>query len=287
MQPDGLDIDHLETVLRKLKDAGQLRRVKLLYLVSYYQNPTAITTSYEKKVAALELLRRYEADAGHPIYLLEDAAYRELRFEGQAISSALAASQHQERIIYAGTYSKPFATGTRVGFGILPEPVLSAVLAIKGNHDFGTSNLLQQLLACALSSGEYEKQVARLQKRYARKARIMGKALKEHFPESIKWEDPQGGLYFWAQLPRELRTGSESKLFTTALDAKVLYVPGSLCYAEDPTREKPDHEMRISFGSANDADLSEGIERLGGAITRVMKTETAGRAASKRESVEA
>ncbi|MCS7336767.1 MAG: aminotransferase class I/II-fold pyridoxal phosphate-dependent enzyme, partial [Verrucomicrobiae bacterium] len=79
---DGVDIAHLEEVMAALKRARQLHRVKLVYLVTYYQNPTGVTTSFEKKVQVLEVLRRYEKAAGHPIYLLEDAAYRELRFRG-------------------------------------------------------------------------------------------------------------------------------------------------------------------------------------------------------------
>ncbi|MGN6641767.1 MAG: PLP-dependent aminotransferase family protein [Verrucomicrobiota bacterium] len=137
-ESDGLDLKRLEQILAELKRSGELRRVKALYLVSYFQNPTGVTTSFEKKRAALELLRQYERAAGHPIYLLEDAAYRELRFSGDDVKSALTAKGGLERVIYAGTYSKPFATGTRVGFGILPEPVFTSVLRIKGNHDFGT-----------------------------------------------------------------------------------------------------------------------------------------------------
>jgi 2-aminoadipate transaminase len=153
MESDGLNLESLESVLESLKKSGELRRVKALYLVTYFQNPTGTTTAFEKKIAALKLLKRYERAAGHPIYLLEDAAYRELRFKGDDVPTALAISGGADRVIYAGTYSKPYATGTRVGFGILPEPVFTAVLRIKGNHDFGTSNLLQQLLAHALKSG--------------------------------------------------------------------------------------------------------------------------------------
>ena len=269
MQSDGLDIEHLEMVLRKLKQTNLLRRVKLLYLVTYYQNPTAITTSYEKKIAALNLLREYERAAGHPIYLLEDAAYRELQFSGETTPSALASTEYSDRIIYAGTYSKPFATGTRVGFGLLPEPVLTSALRIKANHDFGTSNLLQQLLGAALSSGQYEKHVARLRHRYARKAHLMRHALDERFPEIVKWHEPEGGLYFWAQLPKKCKTGSKSKMFQAALRTGVLYVPGVLCYANDPTRKKPDHEMRLSFGAAKDPASSEGIGRLGKALRQL------------------
>jgi 2-aminoadipate transaminase len=71
----------LEKVLERLKKSGELRRVKALYLVTYFQNPTGATTSLAKKSAALKLLKKFERAAGHPIYLLEDAAYRELRFD--------------------------------------------------------------------------------------------------------------------------------------------------------------------------------------------------------------
>ena len=114
-------------------------------------------TFFAKKAAALKLLRCYEKFAGHPLYLLEDAAYRELRFAGDEIPSALAAPGGSERVLYAGTFSKPFATGVRVGFGVLPEPVLTTATRIKGNHDFGTANLLQQMLARALATGAYER----------------------------------------------------------------------------------------------------------------------------------
>jgi 2-aminoadipate transaminase len=270
-EQDGLDLAHLEEVLAALKRSGELRRVKMLYLVSYYQNPTGRTTSYAKKAGALKLLRQFERAAGHPLYLLEDAAYRELRFEGPDVKSALAIKGAADRIIYAGTYSKPFSTGARVGFGLLPEPVLSTVLNIKGNHDFGSSNLLQQLLARALSSGLYQKHLLALRKRYAHKAQLMRAALKQHFPAAVEWWEPGGGLYFWARLPRRLKSGSASKLFRKALANNILYVPGELCYAQDPTRRKPNHEMRLSFGGATEANVREGIARLGAVLRNCLR----------------
>src|SRR6185369_3609981 len=193
----------------------------------------------------------------HPIYLLEDAAYRELRFKGNDVKSALAVPGAADRVIYAGTYSKPFATGTRVGFGVLPEPVFTAALRIKGNHDFGTSNLLQQLIARALTSGRYARHLRALRRRYARKAEVMRRALREHFPANVELWEPEGGLYFWARLPKTMPSGSKSKLFRAALAADVFYVPGELCYGDDPTRRKPDHEMRISFGGATEAGIRD------------------------------
>lgn len=270
LECDGLELAHLERVLDRLQRDGQLTRVKLLYLVTYHQNPTGITTRLAKKRAALALLKQYERAARHPIYLLEDAAYRELRFTGADVPSALAIKGFAGRVILAGTYSKPFATGTRVGFGFLPEPLFTAVTRIKGNHDFGTSNLLQQLLARALKTGAYERHLAVVRRRYAHKARVMAAALKEHFPAQVEWWQPEGGLYFWARLPRRVASGAKSKLFQAALAHDVLYVPGALGYANDPTRRKSDHEMRLSFGGASEADIREGIKRLGGVLRKIL-----------------
>lgn len=288
LERDGLDLNHLETVLQRLKKSGELRRLKALYLVSYFQNPTGATTRFEKKRGILRMLKRFEGSARHPIYLIEDAAYRELRFESVAAvydrrtsdhstiirrsqtaaangmeKSALMVPGAMDRVIYTGTYSKPYAPGARVGFGILPQPLFSTVQNIKGNHDFGTANLLQQLLAGALGTGLYDKHVAKIGRRYRHKAQVMKQALATHFPPKVEIWESGGGLYFWARLPKNVPTGIKSKVFQTALRNDVLYVPGEICYANDPSRKKPDHEMRLSFGNASEKDIEEGIKRLG------------------------
>jgi len=272
LERDGVDLAHLEKVLAQLQRSGELRRVKALYLVTYFQNPTGATTSLAKKRAVLKLLKKFERAAGHPLYLMEDAAYRELRFDhGEDVPTALTLPGATQRVIYAGTYSKPFATGVRVGFGILPEPVYTAVLRIKGNHDFGTANLLQHLLARALATKHYDRHVAKIRKNYARKARVMQLALAKHFPASVEIWEAGGGLYFWARLPKGISAGVNSKVFQAALKADVLYVPGELCYADDPSRAKPDNEMRISFGSASDENIREGIKRLGAVLKKFLQ----------------
>lgn len=270
METNGLDLVSLETSLEALQKTGELARLKALYLVSYHSNPTGITTNAAKKTAALKLLRRYEKAAGHPIYLIEDAAYRELRFTGADTPSALSMDRSANRVIYTSTYSKPFATGVRVGYGFLPEPLLTAAARVKGNHDFGTANFLQQIISRAIASGRYEDHVQNLRGRYASKASAMTRACKKYFSDEVKWRNPEGGLYVWASLPKEVKTDMKSELFAEALKQKVLYVPGNLCYCDDSTRRKPNHEMRLSFGSASIKDIAEGITRLGRAIKKAM-----------------
>jgi 2-aminoadipate transaminase len=271
LERDGIDLSHLENILSRLKKSGELRRVKALYLVSYFQNPTGASTSFTKKSGALKILKQFERAAGHPIYLIEDAAYRELRFAGDDVPSALTISGAHENVIYTGTYSKPFAPGARVGFGVLPEPLFTTVQRIKGNHDFGTANLLQQLLARALKTGLYDKHVAKIERRYGQKAAVMKQALVKHFPQSVEIWESGGGLYFWARLPKGISAGRKSQVFQTALRNDVLYVPGELCYADDPSRRKPDNEMRISFGNASEENIRKGIKRLGKVLHNALK----------------
>ena len=271
LDQDGLDLQCLEETLESLRRDGELPRVKMLYLVSYYQNPTGVTTSFAKKAGALKLLKKYEKAAGHPLYLLEDAAYRELRFQGPDTHSALAVKGFANRVLYTGTYSKPFATGARVGFALLPEPVFTVVARLKGNHDFGTSNLVQQLLRHALEAGRYAHHLEAFQRRYHEKSAVMVAAVRRHFPKSVAWQEPNGGLYVWAKLPGRLKSGPKSKVFKLALAHDILYVPGWLCYADDPARPKPDSELRISFGGATLDNIKTGIARLGEVLNGLIR----------------
>ena len=98
----------------------------------------------------------------------------------------------------------------------------------------------------------------------------MRAALERCFPPQVRWDDATGGLYFWARLPRGVRAGLKSRLFQAALAAEVLYVPGELCYADDATRRKPASELRLSFGSASEANIREGIKRLGSVLNKMI-----------------
>jgi DNA-binding transcriptional MocR family regulator len=118
-----------------------------------------------------------------------------------------------------------------------------------------------------LATGAYDRHGEELRARYATKAGWMLGALRRHFPEGVTWREPRGGMYVWARLPRGARAGPKSGVFRRALTADVLYVPGRLCYADDPTRRTPDHEMRLSFGNASEREIKEGIRRLGGVLS--------------------
>ena len=119
----GMLPESLEEELRRRKAAGELARVKAVYLVTYYDNPTGITTPLPRRRQLIEIVRRWSLEG--TIYLIEDAAYRELRYYGDDAPSLVALDDGGDRVIYAGTFSKPYSPGIRVGWGILPAKLVA------------------------------------------------------------------------------------------------------------------------------------------------------------------
>lgn len=259
-------ISTLKSKLEYLKRRRLLSRLKLLYLVSYFQNPTGHTWSWDAKREALALVKHYERTAGHPIYVVEDAAYRDLRFEGKDVASFKSLDLRNERVVYTNTLTKPFATGIKIGYGILPPALMRAVLNSKGNHDFGSSSFLQTILAQALATGLYEHRLPEIAAAYRRKRDAMIRELDACLAKVARYRKPSGGLYVWLELDRKLKTGTKGRLFRRALDAGVLYVPGEMCYCHDPSRPIPQNCIRLSFGAPTVEQIRKGIKLLAGSI---------------------
>ncbi len=266
MDADGLNTDALDELLRRLDRAGELGRVKLIYTCDYYQNPTGLTLSMQRRRKLLELARQYSRS--HRILILEDAAYRELRYEGEDLPSIKSFDTRNEHVIWTSTFSKPCAPGLKTGYGILPRDLVGPLLRLKGNHDFGSNNLTQYLLERLLASGAYDVHVERLRDVYRRKRDALLDALAAEFRDDprISWTRPAGGLYVWATFPPGMEAGPSSRLLRAALDEGVLYVPGEYGYVADDGAPLPRHEARLSFGVATPEQLREGVRRLRRAI---------------------
>jgi 2-aminoadipate transaminase len=266
MDEHGIIPDALEARLAELDAAGELPRVKMLYLVTYHQNPTGITLAADRKPAILDIVRRYSRE--HRILILEDAAYRELTYEGQAPPSFRKFDRAGEYTAVLQTFSKPFAPGLKTGYGLLPRELIEPLTVQKGNIDFGSANLCQHLLDQAMATGVYAHHLTRLCRTYAQKRDAMLTALQRHLGEvpGTGWTRPTGGLYVWLTLPESLDTGRNGDLFRRAIEEGMLYVPGEFCFGPDETRRKPTNTIRLSYGIARLDAIEEGIARLARAI---------------------
>ena len=139
----GMKLDALEATLEALETRGELDRVKLIYTISEHSNPSGISLAEDRRGPLVDLARRWSKR--QRIHILEDAAYRGLNYEGDEPSSVWRHDPEGETVILARTFSKTFSPGIKLGFGVLPADLVGPVVSLKGNHDFGTTNLTQQI----------------------------------------------------------------------------------------------------------------------------------------------
>jgi 2-aminoadipate transaminase len=263
MDKDGMVTDALADLLAGLENRGELDRVRMIYTVDYFQNPSGLTLSEPRRRHLLELARRYSKK--QRIFILEDAAYRELRYQGPDLPTIKSFDRDNSHVILGMTFSKPLAPGLKTGYGILPRDLVGPVLRFKGNHDFGSNNLTQHLLDRLLENGAYDRHVAELCDIYRRKRDTMLQALADEFPKQtgVRWTHPDGGLYVWLSFTGGSDAGPDGQLMHAALREGVLYVPGQFCYVNGDNGPVPTNEARLSFGVASPEQLREAIHRLG------------------------
>jgi 2-aminoadipate transaminase len=261
MDDDGMQIDELQKVLNQLQKDGRQQKLKMLYTVDYYQNPSGRTLSFARRQQLMGLLN--SLDETYQFIVLEDAAYRELRFDGPGIPSLKSMDVENRWVVYAGTFSKPCAPGFKSGYAILLPELVEPLCLIKGNHDFGSGNLSQHLIVQMLETGTYASHVLDLQAIYKVKRDAILAALEAEFSglPGVRWTHPHGGMFVWLKFPDHVATNMHSAFAKAALKAEVLYVPGIYAY-RGPQSSLPDCELRLAFGDASPEKLREGIKRL-------------------------
>ncbi len=264
MDAGGMNLDALDDLLGRLAASGELKRVKLLYTVDYFQNPTGLSLAADRRPRLVELARKYSERAGHRILILEDAAYRELRYDGPDLPSVKSFDPGNEFVVYTSTFSKPLAPGLKTGYALMPSDLVGPVCNLKGNHDFGSTNLSQHVIDWLLTSGAYDRHVSHLRDVYRVKRDALLAALAEEFADfpGVRWTKAGGGLYSWLTFPPHIDTGNGGELVDRAVAAGVLYVPGEFGHVPDEFGNTPRNEARLSFGVAAPEQLREGVRRL-------------------------
>lgn len=254
-----VELDALPAFLESLTAAGKRERLKAVYLVSYFGNPSSRSLSLEEKRGLAHCLSA--ADCVVPV--LEDAAYRELYYAGPHPVPSVFSLPEFDRFpkLYLGTYTKPFATGLKVGFCHCSDALLlEKMLCVKGHQDFGTAHFNQSIIERVLDSGEYAQHLAEIQAHYAQKAEVMATGLRAGGLAELgwKWSQPQGGLIFWLRAPVGLDLSMDGDFCKTCIERGVLYVPGDLCFPEGGPRNC----VRLSTGALPAERLLEAVGRF-------------------------
>ena len=243
---EGMIPEELEKLLKNME------RVKFIYAIPNYQNPTGICWSLERRQKLMELATQYE------IPVFEDNPYGDLRFEGEEIAP-LISMDPKHLVIYSGTFSKTLAPGMRLAWIVCNDEILAKMDLVKGSTDLHTPSVTQREVAMYMKNYDFEEHVQDNCRLYAHRRDIMCDSIKKYFPENIHCTYPHGGLFLWVELPENC---DSRELFKEAVKRKVAYVPGDGFF---PASGKKNY-FRLNFSYNDDDVIEEGIKRLGEAI---------------------
>jgi DNA-binding transcriptional MocR family regulator len=252
---DGVDVDQLEKLIEEHKP-------KLVYLIPTFGNPSGATLSLARRKRILEIAARTKT------LVVEDDPYGELYFDQPPPPSLLALSEQfsgsRDWLAHCGSFSKILSPGLRVGWLIAPPELLTKATMCKQFSDAHTSNLTQAIAAHYLTLNRLNGALTVVRKTYAQRARVMAESLRRELGGAIEFNQPQGGMFFWARLTGAEGKSSNAPAFAKrAIDKGVAFVPGAPFFAHDPDLST----LRLSFATVGLEKIEEGIGRLALALS--------------------
>jgi 2-aminoadipate transaminase len=246
----GMKIEALARVLESHKP-------KFIYAIPTFENPTGISMTEDRKSEMYALARV------HGVPILEDDPYGELYFGDTRPTAIKSLDRDNEGVILTRTFSKILAPGLRVGYMVLPTEVMTRILPAKQSADLHTTGLAQVMIYEYLASGALPAHLERLRDVYRKRRDLMLDALSRYFPEGCRWTRPDGGLFIWVTLPNGM---ASAPLLEEAIARKVAFIPGQPFYAHGGG----ENTFRLNFSNATEANLEEGIKRLGEVLDRAL-----------------
>lgn len=243
VQDDGMDMDALETVLKQNK-------VKLIYTIPTFQNPSGITMSLEKRKKLLALAAQYDA------VILEDNPYGDLRFSGEDVPT-IKSMDTEGRVIYVGTFSKILSPGMRLGYVVANADFVDKIEVLKQANDVHTPLLTQMMAAEFLKKYDIDKYIAKSRKLYGEKCAFMLECMDKYFPDTVSYTRPEGGLFIMCTMPE----GTDSnKILAECLKEKVAFVAGN---SFEVDADKPTNYFRLNYSTMPDEKIEKGIQTIG------------------------
>lgn len=247
----GMIMEELEKILEK-ED-----RVKMIYVIPDFQNPSSRTWSLERRQKFMEIINKYE------IPVIEDNPYGELRFEGEA-QPALKSLDTKGLVVYLGTFSKILAPGYRLGWVCADGEILDKYNFMAQAAALQASTISQMETAKWIEMYDLDAHVAKLVEVYGKRRDLMYNTMKEEFPPEVKFAKPTGGLFLWVELPEYMDAAILAK---EALKENVAYVPGEGFYPDGNTK----NTFRMNYSNMPDDKIVEGVKRLAKVIKANMK----------------
>ncbi|MDX2111971.1 MAG: PLP-dependent aminotransferase family protein [Verrucomicrobiota bacterium] len=246
---DGIIPESLEAIVSKTK-------VKFVYLVPNFQNPTGRTIPLERRKAIASIIQR------HNVLLIEDDPYGDLRYRGQALPPIKTFAP--DHVVYSGTVSKVFAPGLRIGFFVAPAVIKRWMVIAKQGVDLHSSTFAQALATEYITGGYLERQIPKIIALYRPKQEAMLEALTRHFPTSCHWAQPEGGMFIWVKGPEGL---DMEPIYWKAIERKAAFVPGKYFFSR---KGEGIETMRLNFTMATPETIDRGVKVIGDVIREAL-----------------
>lgn len=250
MEHDGMNMTILEDFLK-------LYQPKFIYMMAYYQTPTGISYSMEKKRRLLELAEKYDT------YIIEEDDFYDFHYSKEPVVP-LKALDYKNRVIYIKSFSKILMPGLRMGLIVLPKKIHQAVMEAKYTTDISTSGFIQRALEYYLRENGWEKHAAETRRYGSEKYRKTLSAARKYLSGVAKYGHPNGGVSLWVELPEGV--GAEA-FCSRMLEKNVILTPGS---QYDISGEEDSH-VRLSFANLSDDKIEVGLKRMGDTLREMKK----------------
>ena len=233
------------------------KKLKFLYMIPDFQNPSGETLSLEERLVLVELAEKYD------FLIVEDSPYRELRYEGSDVPTIYSLSP--DRVLHLGSFSKILAPGFRIGWILGAPDLLDMIYVCKQSLDLCPPIFDQYLAAELMGSGLLDANLVKSIALYKSKRDLLLSLLEEYMPEGVSWTHPEGGLFLFLTLPEGFDTIA---FYDKALDAGVAYVAGSFFHVD---RSMARNTMRMNFSFMTHQKITEGVKLLAGLIKSELK----------------
>jgi 2-aminoadipate transaminase len=241
----GIDLEAVRSMLA----SGE--RPAFLYTMSDGHNPMGLSLAAEARERLVALAREFRMP------IIEDDAYGLLTYEENPLPALRALDD--QWVYYVGSFSKILAPALRVGWVVVPEPLVFRLATVKESSDIDTATFTQRMVLAFLDSGKLDAHLGRLRQEYRLRRDTMLRALETHMPRGAKWTKPGSGMFVWVELPEGTNT---TTLLAKALELeKVAYLPGQ-AFSVQGGRSSA-HCMRLNFSNCEPARIEEAVARLG------------------------
>ncbi|WP_300347317.1 PLP-dependent aminotransferase family protein [Clostridium sp.] len=244
MESDGPNIEKFELLLRSNK-------IKCFYTMSYFQNPTGISCSLEKKKRIIELAYKYD------FYILEDDYLSELVYSDDLVYAPYR-SLDSERVIYIKSFSKIFLPGIRMGYLIAPDKFKEEFQALKVNTDIATSSLMQRALQEYIDKGYWKEHIEILNREYSERYNYIKKLIHDKLGKMVSFQEPKGGLNIFLKINKNVDITSK-ELFYKLKDRQTIITPGNIFFKNPNDGDK---SFRIGFSQIDYSKIERGIDNI-------------------------